>query len=171
MLTWARWHGSRAQSASKNINFAIMFSLTFLLLVYAKFCYSAAAKLFSIDPAGPGGNGRLLLPEHRFSGIGKAAIESLPSFCFASLRGVRGGLECTVCLSKFDDADVLRLLPKCKHAFHVACVDRWLEAHSTCPLCHRKVDAEDAALFKLPTTNSWFLFPSSRWRPRPQALY
>ncbi|WOK95679.1 E3 ubiquitin-protein ligase [Canna indica] len=142
--------------------FAIMFSLTFLLLAYAKFCHSAAAELFSVDPAGPGGNGGLLLPKHRFSGIDKAAIESLPSFRFASLRGARGGLECAVCLSKFDDADVLRLLPKCKHAFHVACVDRWLEAHSTCPLCRRRVDAEDAALFKLPATSSRFLFPSGR---------
>ncbi|WOL19891.1 E3 ubiquitin-protein ligase [Canna indica] len=136
-----------------------MFSLTFLLLAYAKFCHSAAVELFSVDPAGPGGNGRLLLPEHRFYGIGKAAIESLPSFRFASLRGAGGNLECAVCLSKFDNADVLRLLPKCKHEFHV---DRWLEAHSTCPLYHRRVDAEDAALFKLPTTNSWFLFPYSR---------
>ncbi|WOK98463.1 hypothetical protein Cni_G07175 [Canna indica] len=131
-----------------------MFSLTFLLLAFAKFCHSMAVELFSVDSTGPGGNGQLLLPEHRFSDIGKAAIESLPSFRFASLHCASGGLDCIVYLSKFDDADVLYLLPKCKHVFHVACVDRWLEAHSTYPLCRRRVDAEDAALFKLATTNS-----------------
>ncbi|CAL9096439.1 unnamed protein product [Musa acuminata var. zebrina] len=143
--------------------FTFMFSLTLLLLVYAKFCRSAAAAAPEPDSLGAdaAGHGRLILPQHRFSGIDKTVIESLPFFSFSSLRGVRDGLECSVCLSRFDDADVLRLLPKCKHAFHVGCVDRWLEAHSSCPLCRCKVEADDAALFKY-STSSRFLFPSDR---------
>ncbi|CAL9164952.1 unnamed protein product [Musa hybrid cultivar] len=138
--------------------FAIMFSVTFLLLVYAKFCHSAASEFFGTASAG---HGEFLLPQHQFSGIDKAAVESLPLFRFSTLRGARDGLECAVCLSRFGDADVLRLLPRCKHAFHVDCVDRWLEAHSTCPLCRCKVDAEDAELFKC-STSSRFLFSSDR---------
>ncbi|RZR83001.1 hypothetical protein BHM03_00009543 [Ensete ventricosum] len=143
--------------------FTFMFALTLLLLVYAKFCRSAAAAASEPDSFGAdaAGHGRLILPQHRFSGIDKTVIESLPFFSFSSLRGVRDGLECSVCLSRFDDADVLRLLPKCKHAFHVGCVDRWLEAHSSCPLCRCKVKAEDAALFKY-STSSRFLFASDR---------
>jgi len=73
-------------------------------------------------------------------------VESLPFFRFATLRGARQGMECSVCLARFDDADHLRLLPRCRHAFHLACVDRWLESNASCPLCRARVDADDASL-------------------------
>ncbi|CAA7402775.1 unnamed protein product [Spirodela intermedia] len=139
--------------------FSIVFSLTFLLLVYAKFCHT-------VDAAPIGGDSEnqfqsqfngLLSPGSRFSGIDKSVIESLPFFRFSSLRGPKEGLECSVCLSRFEDAEILRLLPKCKHAFHIGCVDRWLESHSSCPLCRCKVEIEDATLFKY-STSSRFLF-------------
>ncbi|XP_074575396.1 putative RING-H2 finger protein ATL12 [Curcuma longa] len=135
--------------------FSIMFALTFLLLIYAKFCHTnssavtAAAASSELLGAEDSGNGRFLVPGlHCSSGIDNTVIESLPFFRFSALRGVRAGLECAVCLSKFTDAEKLRLLPKCRHAFHLNCVDRWLESHSSCPLCRAKVKAEDAALFK-----------------------
>lgn len=80
------------------------------------------------------------------SGIDRTIIESLPVFRFGSLSGQKDGLECAVCLSRFDPSEVLRLLPKCKHAFHIECVDTWLDAHSTCPLCRYRVDPEDIFL-------------------------
>lgn len=80
------------------------------------------------------------------SGIDQAVIESLPIFRFGSLSGQKEGLECAVCLNRFEPTEVLRLLPKCKHAFHVECVDTWLDAHSTCPLCRYRVDPEDVLL-------------------------
>ncbi|XP_022882451.1 E3 ubiquitin-protein ligase ATL42-like [Olea europaea var. sylvestris] len=83
----------------------------------------------------------------RASGIDKTVIESLPFFRFSALKGWREGLECAVCLSKFEDIEILRLLPKCKHAFHIDCVDQWLEKHSTCPLCRQKVSADDLSEF------------------------
>ncbi|CAN1189418.1 Putative RING-H2 finger protein ATL12, partial [Linum perenne] len=74
-------------------------------------------------------------------------VESLPFFRFSSLRGNRQGLECAVCISKFEDVEILRLLPKCKHAFHIDCIDQWLERHSSCPICRSKVSADDPAIF------------------------
>ncbi|KAE9448663.1 hypothetical protein C3L33_19426, partial [Rhododendron williamsianum] len=85
----------------------------------------------------------LMRPGAISSGIDKIVIESLPFFKFSSLKGLRGGLECAVCLSKFEDVEVLRLLPKCKHAFHINCVDQWLENHSSCPLCRQKISVDD----------------------------
>lgn len=118
--------------------FTMIFSLTFLLLMYAKFCHPSspvAAPAPTVVPAAAADDG-----------VAKPVIESLPFFRFAALRGARQGLECAVCLARFDDADLLRLLPRCRHAFHLDCVDRWLESKASCPLCRAPVDAEDAAL-------------------------
>ncbi|KAM0996002.1 hypothetical protein ACFX13_006115 [Malus domestica] len=30
---------------------------------------------------------------------------------------------------------VLRLLPDCRHLFHLKCVDLWLRLNPTCPVC------------------------------------
>ncbi|XP_024403101.1 RING-H2 finger protein ATL43 [Physcomitrium patens] len=122
-----------------------MFSLTFLLLLYAKHCKRVA------EAEGEGA-----APEeapaaapaafHVDAGLDRAIVEALPMFTFASLQGVKEGLECAVCLSRFEDADILRLLPKCKHAFHLDCVDTWLVSHSTCPLCRHCITSDDLSL-------------------------
>ncbi|PIA42826.1 hypothetical protein AQUCO_02000343v1 [Aquilegia coerulea] len=125
---------------------AIMFSLTFLLLIYAKFCHNTATDLLHHHNGLHAPTG-LIRSRSRFSGIDKTVIESLPFFRFSSLRGSKEGLECAVCLSKFEETETLRLLPKCKHAFHVNCVDQWLENHSSCPLCRLKVDVDDLTTF------------------------
>ncbi|CAN4113100.1 unnamed protein product [Withania somnifera] len=112
-----------------------IFSITFLLLLYAKHCKGEAIG---------GGWTNATSSFRKNSGIDRTVIESLPVFRFGSLRGQRAeGLECAVCLNKFESSEILRLLPKCKHAFHVECVDTWLDAHSTCPLCRYQVDPED----------------------------
>lgn len=113
-----------------------IFSITFLLLLYVKHCKRGTYVSSS----------RGHLPSRNHSGINRKVIESLPMFRFSSLRGQKDGLECAVCLNKFEADEVLRLLPKCKHAFHVECVDTWLDAHSTCPLCRYRVDPEDVLL-------------------------
>ncbi|XP_076896073.1 E3 ubiquitin-protein ligase ATL42-like [Bidens hawaiensis] len=131
---------------------AVMFSLTFLLLIYAK-CFHRPSSLQYLNQENFGG----VLPRSvsRVSGIDKTVIESLPFFRFSTLKGLRNGLECSICLSRFEDVEMLRLLPKCKHAFHIDCVDRWLEKHSGCPLCRCKVSEEDVTLF---TYSSSFRF-------------
>ncbi|KAL4571237.1 hypothetical protein LXL04_017990 [Taraxacum kok-saghyz] len=118
-----------------------IFSITFLILLYAKHCRR------SHNAYQPGGEIMAVRSTDREnSGIDRTIIESLPVFRFGSLSGQKDGLECAVCLSRFDPTEVLRLLPKCKHAFHVECVDTWLDAHSTCPLCRYRVDPEDIFL-------------------------
>ncbi|KAL8128580.1 hypothetical protein V2J09_017735 [Rumex salicifolius] len=112
------------------------FCITSLLLLYARHCSASSG----------GGGGGVHGVRRINSGVDRSVVESLPVFRFASLRGQKEGLECAVCLSRFEPAEVLRLLPKCKHAFHVECVDTWLEAHSTCPLCRYRVDPQDLLL-------------------------
>ncbi|XP_057706709.1 E3 ubiquitin-protein ligase RNF130 [Corythoichthys intestinalis] len=42
--------------------------------------------------------------------------------------------HCAVCIEAYQLNDVVRVLP-CKHVFHRACVDPWLNEHCTCPMC------------------------------------
>ncbi|KAH7853081.1 hypothetical protein Vadar_033029 [Vaccinium darrowii] len=129
-----------------------MVLLTIVLVLFAKFFHRTSVVLYNQQiPDG------LTRPVSRSSGINKTVIESLPFFKFSALRGLRGGLECAICLSKFEDIEILRLLPKCKHAFHINCVDQWLENHSSCPLCRQKINTEDLRY----TNSSTFLSSQS----------
>ncbi|XP_048426467.1 RING-H2 finger protein ATL70-like [Pyrus x bretschneideri] len=42
---------------------------------------------------------------------------------------------CSICLADYKGNDTLRLLPDCRHVFHLKCVDPWLRLHPTCPVC------------------------------------
>ncbi|CAN6481352.1 unnamed protein product [Victoria cruziana] len=53
------------------------------------------------------------------------------------------GQECVICLARFSDGETIRVLPRCKHAFHKECLDPWLlsrcTASSLCPVCRDPV--------------------------------
>lgn len=51
--------------------------------------------------------------------------------------------ECALCLSSFEEDDMCRVLPKCKHMFHQECTDKWLMESSSCPVCRAEVDLVD----------------------------
>lgn len=125
--------------------------------MYAKFCHSSGYEFFNHNLNIHVNNIHPNSVLHTFSGLDKAVIDSLPFFQFSSLKGSREGLECAVCISKFDDTEILRLLPKCKHAFHIDCVDKWLESHSSCPLCRCRINPDDVNRFKY-SNSSRFLF-------------
>ncbi|MCO5556380.1 hypothetical protein L7F22_022381 [Adiantum nelumboides] len=55
--------------------------------------------------------------------------------------------ECAVCLSLFEEKDIVRILPKCKHVFHLLCIDKWFESHANCPLCREKITLQTIRLF------------------------
>ncbi|KAL6602795.1 hypothetical protein ACP70R_043156 [Stipagrostis hirtigluma subsp. patula] len=64
-----------------------------------------------------------------------------------SSRSSKGrAVECVVCLQELEDGDVVRVLPACRHFFHGSCIDVWLCAHSTCPVCRAHPEPERARL-------------------------
>ncbi|PIN12051.1 hypothetical protein CDL12_15340 [Handroanthus impetiginosus] len=78
-------------------------------------------------------------------GLAPEVLKSLPVSLFSSKAAEASGeelplLECAVCLSEFQENDVVRLLPKCNHSFHIGCIDMWFFSHSTCPLCRSAVE-------------------------------
>lgn len=44
--------------------------------------------------------------------------------------------QCSICLEDFQEGEVITPLACDKnHAFHPSCIDKWLNTHSTCPVC------------------------------------
>lgn len=83
--------------------------------------------------------------EQRRRGLGLPLIRMLPVIKFtAAADGVDGArvsvsTECAVCLSEFAERERVRLLPGCSHAFHIDCIDTWLQGSAQCPFCRRSV--------------------------------
>ncbi|KAK1274074.1 putative RING-H2 finger protein ATL12 [Acorus gramineus] len=151
--------------------FSMMFSLTFFLLMYIKCCHNSHLHNHNHNHSPFDMYDPLFIHSSRFSGVDKSVIESLPFFRFSSLKGSRDGLECAVCLSRFDETETLRLLPKCKHAFHIDCIDKWLESHSSCPLCRDKVEVEDVLVFKYSNSSRFLRDPSERFEEANVELF
>ncbi|KAL5723551.1 RING-type E3 ubiquitin transferase [Ranunculus cassubicifolius] len=74
-------------------------------------------------------------------GLEPSVIRSLPVVLFKT-EEFKEGLECAVCLYDLEDGEKARVLPTCKHGFHLECIDMWFQSHSTCPLCRNTVGVE-----------------------------
>ena len=100
----------------------------------------------------------------RRSGLEEAAIRRIPTFRYRhgarhhlvltsseannnnkDKQAAAAAAECAVCLADFRDGERLRVLPPCLHAFHIDCIDAWLQSAATCPLCRAAV-SDPAAL-------------------------
>ncbi|KAJ1394001.1 Zinc finger, RING-type [Sesbania bispinosa] len=73
------------------------------------------------------------------SGLHPLIIASLPKLLYNQTDHFRqceeGATECSVCLATILEDATIRLLPNCKHIFHVDCVDKWFSSNTTCPIC------------------------------------
>lgn len=47
--------------------------------------------------------------------------------------------QCVICMEDFVDGDCCRVLPTCKHTFHLMCIDPWLTSQLTCPICRNPI--------------------------------
>ncbi|XP_040378246.1 RING-H2 finger protein ATL16-like [Oryza brachyantha] len=76
-------------------------------------------------------------------GLGMPFIRMLPVVKFTAAAcggGARISVsECAVCLSEFVERERVRLLPNCSHAFHIDCIDTWLQGNARCPFCRSDV--------------------------------
>ncbi|KAL1557707.1 RING-H2 finger protein ATL39-like [Salvia divinorum] len=56
-----------------------------------------------------------------------------------------GDDDCAVCLRKIEAWHNVRELSKCEHAFHVECLDSWIDrGGDTCPLCRARLVSGEA---------------------------
>ncbi|KAK8945281.1 RING-H2 finger protein ATL67 [Platanthera guangdongensis] len=42
---------------------------------------------------------------------------------------------CAVCLGAYGAAEMVKLIPVCRHKFHPGCIDTWLLSRGSCPVC------------------------------------
>ncbi|KAK7301713.1 hypothetical protein RJT34_12585 [Clitoria ternatea] len=78
------------------------------------------------------------LAEYQWDRIDFTNNSMMPSSTTKGL-GMAEKKECCICLSLFKDYEKLKVLTKCQHAYHSECLDMWLSAHPSCPLCRASV--------------------------------
>jgi E3 ubiquitin-protein ligase RNF181 len=68
----------------------------------------------------------------------------LPKHCFN--ESDRIDYKCPICLVKFakssSSSSAIRL-PECGHSFHLACLTRWLDNTSSCPMCRAELPTDN----------------------------
>ncbi|KAM0920200.1 hypothetical protein ACQ4PT_007657 [Festuca glaucescens] len=84
-------------------------------------------------------------------------VAKLPEFAYtrsARHNGESGGdgAQCSVCLGTVQAGEVVRMLPLCKHLYHIECIDMWLASHDNCPLCRSEVEPPEDDGQPSPTT-------------------
>ncbi|XP_061366938.1 RING-H2 finger protein ATL16-like [Gastrolobium bilobum] len=73
-------------------------------------------------------------------GLDESVIREIPTFQFIKGEGGNQSVYgCVVCLTEFQEQDVLKVLPNCSHAFHLDCIDIWLQTNVNCPLCRSSI--------------------------------
>lgn len=66
-------------------------------------------------------------------GLDQAAISSYPKFPFC--KASKSDTVCPVCLCEYREGEMLRMMPDCRHFFHLPCIDAWLRLNASCPVC------------------------------------
>ncbi|KAL6643493.1 hypothetical protein ACP70R_018259 [Stipagrostis hirtigluma subsp. patula] len=72
-------------------------------------------------------------------GLSQEDVDAIPAFEYHRKAGAAAVEQCAVCINVVRDGETVRRLPACGHAFHAPCVDGWLRAHATCPMCRADV--------------------------------
>ncbi|MCD9640915.1 hypothetical protein HAX54_026651 [Datura stramonium] len=152
------------QSLNKiGLGYAIALALGFLFLLSTFLlssylcCRSAAARRRQAEARNPNTeNNGIYIPRvifvaedegndevsHQNTAVGldQAVINSYPMLAYSKRNGNWGNengndVVCSICLCDYKDAEMLRMLPDCKHYFHVVCIDAWLKLNASCPVC------------------------------------
>nr|XP_043631137.1 probable E3 ubiquitin-protein ligase RHG1A [Erigeron canadensis]XP_043631138.1 probable E3 ubiquitin-protein ligase RHG1A [Erigeron canadensis] len=82
----------------------------------------------------------LLNLEERIGNVSTGLSEDSISKCLSeqvhcSLDQSNEEVSCPICLEDYKNGDKIGMMEKCKHAYHVDCIKKWLLMKKVCPIC------------------------------------
>ncbi|XP_074329515.1 RING-H2 finger protein ATL67-like [Apium graveolens] len=143
-----------ATLSNLDFTYALVITLGFLitLLLASYICFRLTRHTQTLNPNNPSMssstssfNTAVILPRilfddnedrddmQRVVGLDQRVINSYRKYPFS--RNLKSDSLCPICLCDYKDAEMLRMLPDCKHFFHLYCVDAWLKLSASCPVC------------------------------------
>ncbi|CAN6274944.1 unnamed protein product [Urochloa humidicola] len=74
--------------------------------------------------------------ERSRSGLDPFAVAAIPTVSYSSEAfHSKDDAQCSICLGEYKEKEILRIMPSCRHNFHLECIDVWLQKQTTCPIC------------------------------------
>ncbi|XVF73284.1 hypothetical protein PTKIN_Ptkin12aG0189300 [Pterospermum kingtungense] len=86
-------------------------------------------------------------------GLEPVVVAAIPTLMFnrEAFNSIEDA-QCSICLGEYQEKEVLRIMPKCGHNFHLSCIDVWLRKQSTCPVCRLPLQDSSEAKHTRPAT-------------------
>jgi hypothetical protein len=81
------------------------------------------------------------------NGLTKEELNKLPELIYnvSTTEIDKDDRTCAICLDNYEENVILRQF-ECKHTFHKECIDDWLTAKKTCPLCRLEINTANLPL-------------------------
>ncbi|PWZ38717.1 E3 ubiquitin-protein ligase ATL42 [Zea mays] len=85
--------------------------------------------------------------ERTRTGLEPLVIAAIPTMKYnCEAFNSKDDVQCSICLGEYREKEILRIIPTCRHSFHLACLDLWLEKQTTCPICRVSLEELQAAM-------------------------
>lgn len=60
--------------------------------------------------------------------------------CATILKVIQTGeYSCAICQNAIDQGTIVQMVRRCEHSFHPLCIQQWLSANQSCPICRTPV--------------------------------
>jgi hypothetical protein len=85
------------------------------------------------------------------TGLPRSIINSYQTFTFDKnqIATINNDYDttCSICISDYNESEILKMMPQCRHFFHQSCVDTWLKVNASCPICRNSLlqDSNDVS--------------------------
>ncbi|CAI8586869.1 unnamed protein product [Vicia faba] len=101
-------------------------------------CPTVAQAYINSVEAGYGGVVSDIYDSMGVKGMSQTCIMKLPFHKFNSsdkIMKLYNESCCSICFQDFENGELVRILPKCCHIYHLECIDKWLVQQGSCPIC------------------------------------
>lgn len=132
------------------VSAALGFGMTaaFVAFVCARFICCRARRADSRAPQSSDFAADLDGPiDHTRTGLEPLVIAAIPTMKYnCEAFHSKDDAQCSICLGEYKEKEILRIIPTCRHDFHLACLDLWLQKQTTCPICRVSLKELQAAM-------------------------